>query len=434
MSDPDDKSSEVTYGSWVRPRPDDTNLSGAKPRGGDLSDSSPSLPSDPPSDQTIVSKGPLLATENAYAGLRPRDLGQALLGSQIGEMRLDKFIGGGGMGAVFRATDQALERTVAVKVLAINEQSDADTQKRFEVEGRSAARLDHPNIARVYNVGQDRGLRYIVFEYIAGANVRDLVTTNGVLPVADAVSFALQITDSLAHAGERGVVHRDIKPSNILVTRSGQAKLVDMGLARMQTVEQAEGELTTSGTTLGTFDYLAPEQARDPRNADTRSDIYSLGCTLYYMLTGRPPFPGGTAIQKLLQHQGDEPENLERFRNDSPRALSMVLSKMLAKKPADRYQTPQDLAAALIVVARQIGLTPALPSPVPTQLTPSTPREWNPALLWLAPVAALVALSLFLPSLWLTGQPRDRFEQLQTAPPAKTDSIKDDLGRLPSGD
>ncbi|MEM1305404.1 MAG: serine/threonine-protein kinase, partial [Planctomycetota bacterium] len=266
MPDPPDKSSDPpsadTFGSWVRMRPDtpthpkkkpsgktpspgrpgDTELSGVAPTGGELvaPPDTPRPPETPPppdtsqGDQTIVSKGPPLTTEVAYAGLRPKDLGRALIGQQIGDMLLEEFIGGGGMGAVFRAKDQSLDRTVAVKVLAVHEESDADTHKRFEIEGRSAARLDHPNIARIHYVGSDRGLRYIVFEYIAGVNVRDLVVTNGVLPVADAVSFALQITSALTHAWERGVVHRDIKPSNILITRSGQAKLVDMGLARMR--------------------------------------------------------------------------------------------------------------------------------------------------------------------------------------------------------
>ena len=242
------------------------------------------------------------------------------------------------MGAVFRAWDTDLHRTVAVKVLSLRQGTDTEGQRRFQTEARSAARLDHPNIARAHYVGEDRGIRYIVFEYIDGTNVRDLVYGTGALPLADAINITLQIAGALTHAWEREVVHRDIKPSNIIIAHDGLAKLVDMGLARLEYIDHAEHEETATGVTLGTFDYISPEQARNPRDADIRSDIYSLGCTLFFMLAGRPPFPEGTVLQKLLAHQSDPPPDVRQLRPDVPEMVAAVLATMLAKRPKTAFR------------------------------------------------------------------------------------------------
>ncbi len=209
---------------------------------------------------------------------------------------LEEAIGVGGMGAVFRALDTKLDRQVALKLLPPDQALDPEVVPRFYQEGRAAARLDHDNIARVFSIGQDGPLHYIAFEYIEGETVRQRVERTGAVPVAEAVNIALQIAYALVHASLRGVVHRDIKPSNIILAPGGRAKLVDMGLAR-HFERGGDHGLTQSGMTLGTFDYISPEQARDPRDVDVRSDLYSLGCTLFHMLTGRPPFPGGTVLQ-----------------------------------------------------------------------------------------------------------------------------------------
>lgn len=371
-------------------------------------------------DRTTISATPPLDMRSAYAGLQPRDLGRALVGHQIDDVILEKFVGGGGMGAVLRGRDTVLQRDVAVKVLSTHQAGDEETAKRFRMEARSAARLDHPCIARVYYVGEDRGLQYIIFEYIEGINVRDLVAQVGPLSIADTLNYSIQITDALTHAWQRSVVHRDIKPSNILITAEGQAKLVDMGLARLHEVEhraEAEGDLTATGMTIGTFDYIAPEQARNPRNADARSDIYSLGCTIFYMLTGRPPFPGGTPLQKLLSHQGDQPPLLANVRTDVPESLAAVVSRMLAKLPEQRYQTPADLMTALLSVSDQLGVVrPGLA----TTLVPATPMRPSfvaQNLPWIAPVVLLIAGVGAMALFWQPEQPPTDFNEAPVVMP-----------------
>jgi serine/threonine-protein kinase len=233
------------------------------------------------------------------------------------------------MGIVFRALDTTLDREVAVKVLSADQSADDETLRRFRNEAQSAARLNHDNIAHVFYVGQDRGVHYIVFEFIEGVNIRDLVEQHGPLPLEEAVSYTYQIAQALEHASQRAVIHRDIKPSNVLITPDGKAKLVDMGLARLNQLARSD-DLTASGVTLGTFDYISPEQARDPRSADVRSDLYSLGCSFFFMLTGRPPFPDGTVLQKLLQHQGDSPPDPREFRPELPAEVTNILAGLLA--------------------------------------------------------------------------------------------------------
>jgi serine/threonine-protein kinase len=326
--------------------------------------------------------------------------GQILPGDQLGHFELVEYVGGGGMGRVFRAIDPRLARTVALKVLPPEQSADHETLLRFQNEAQSAARLDHDNIARVYYVGEDRGLHYIVMEFIEGVNVRHLVNTRGPLPLADAVSYALQVADALTHAASRNVVHRDIKPSNLLITPNGQAKLIDMGLARLRATDNGAVDLTTSGVTLGTFDYISPEQARDPRNADVRSDVYSFGCTFFFMLTGRPPFLGGTMLQKLLQHQGDQPPDVRQFRPDLPEDVSRILRKMLAKDPRHRYQTPAELVDELLALARSAGLRRAAPR-ARGRAARSVPFLYR-HLPWIIPTAALLAIVAGL-DLWSAG-------------------------------
>ncbi len=366
-------------------------------------------------DLTVISTAPPIAVGAATAALDPRQLGVALEGQQLDHVLLEKFVGGGGMGAVFRAWDTSLHRTVAVKVLSTRQGGDIESQRRFQTEARSAARLDHPNIARAHYVGEDRGVRYIVFEYIDGTNVRDLIHEAGPMQVGDAVNIVLQIAGALIHSWEREVVHRDIKPSNILIAHDGLAKLVDMGLARLEFLEQADHEETATGVTLGTFDYISPEQARNPRDADIRSDIYSLGCTLFFMLSGRPPFPDGTVLQKLLAHQSDRPPDVRELRPDVPDLLASVLATMLAKRPEDRFQTPVELSAALTGCIEQLGLTPppvALPAYMGTWKPPA--RFWRRHAAWLIPAVLLLAIVAVLGVVWHFQASAPAFPELKT--------------------
>lgn len=386
-------------------------------------DDQPTVISAPPPSQA-----PLGASDSARRILR----GEIAPGDRLGHFDLIEYVGGGGMGRVYRAVDSKLARTVALKVLSPEQAADPETLARFQNEAQSAARLDHPNIARVYHVGEDRGLHYIVFEFIEGTNVRALVERKGPLAPVEAISYTLQVADALAHAAERRVVHRDIKPSNLLITPEGRVKLIDMGLARLRHMDSAAAELTASGVTLGTFDYISPEQARDPRNADVRSDIYSLGCTFFYMLVGRPPFPEGTVLQKLLQHQADEPPDLRALRPDASPELAQVLRKMLAKDPRARYQDPEQLIDELTAVARRSGLEPR-GGVRRAWLAPPAPGGspvWN-HLPWIAPLVVLVAVFLLTNYIWSTQAQRDA---VAPAPVGEAGAVPGEGGDDSAGD
>jgi hypothetical protein len=311
-------------------------------------------------------------------------------GTVIGTFLLEEAIGAGGMGAVFRAHDAQLDRHVALKLLPLDQTDDPEIVQRFYQEGRSAARLDHENIARVYSIGQDGPNHFIAFEYIEGVTVRRRVDEHGPLPVGEAVDITLQIAQALVHAAGRGVVHRDIKPSNIILTPQGRAKLVDMGLAR-RFERDADHGLTQSGMTLGTFDYISPEQARDPRDVDVRSDLYSLGCTLFQMLAGRPPFPGGTVLQKLLQHQEEPPPEIRGLNPAVPAELARIITKLMAKDRDRRYQSPEQLVRDLLVIAGQLGLA-VTPAEQHAWMVTGHRVTWERHLVWFFPALAFLVV------------------------------------------
>jgi serine/threonine-protein kinase len=336
--------------------------------------------------RTVISKRPPIADLYFPQPFTPHELGQALVGKQLAHFQLEEFLGGG-MGAVFRGRDLTLGRSVAVKVLPRGQ--DEDTLRRFKNEAQSAARLNHENIARVYYIGEEDGWNFIIFEHIEGPTIRQLVAERGPLPLDEAIHHTLQAAEALDHAFRRDVVHRDIKPSNLIVSSEGSTKLVDMGLARLHQVEASKNDLTASGVTLGTFDYISPEQARDPRSADVRSDLYSLGCTLYFMLTGRPPFPDGTVLQKLLDHQSRQPADLRVFRPDLPEPAVALVNRLLSKQPEDRYQTPRELIAALAALAEQLDLPTRSPHGV-ALAPPPRRRLLDHHLTWLAPTLLLI--------------------------------------------
>lgn len=303
-----------------------------------------------PTDETPTVISRALATKSRNED----ELTGMLRGRKLAHFELLEPIGVGGMAAVIRARDTQLDRPVALKVLPPDMAADPENVRRFNQEARAAAKLDHENIARVFYCGEDQGLQFIAFEYVEGENLRGLLERRGQIPVPEAISYVLQIASGLAHAAARSVVHRDIKPSNIIISPGGRAKLVDMGLARSLEAHH-DGALTQSGVTLGTFDYISPEQALEPRQADARSDIYSLGCTFYHMITGCPPVPEGTAAKKLHHHQHIDPVDPRSLNPEISSNVALVIAKMIAKDPESRYQRPEDLIHDLIALAQVEG-------------------------------------------------------------------------------
>lgn len=280
---------------------------------------------------------------------------QSERGLQLAHFRVQQQVGSGGMGAVFLADDLELSREVALKVLNPVTSADPALVARFRNEARACAQLNHDNIARVYYSGQQAGVHFIAYEYAAGQNIRQLISARGRLPEDETLNYTIQATLALSHINAAGVVHRDIKPSNIILTENGRIKVVDLGLARRDS-QDSFGDLTVAGTMLGTFDYVAPEQARDPREADIRSDVYSLGCTVYHMLTGQPPYPEGTGMQKLLDHQGKSPPDPRSVAVDLSPEFSAIVQKMMNTDPDLRYQDPGQLLVDLTSLATRMGL------------------------------------------------------------------------------
>jgi serine/threonine-protein kinase len=265
-------------------------------------------------------------------------------GDRLGKYEVLEFVASGGMGTVYKARDADLDRVVALKVLPRSLANQPKMLDRFRREARSAARLHHENIVAIHGFGDQDGLFYLALEYIPGIDLQEYVEKRHHLPPEEARQIILQATRALAHSHEQQVVHRDVKPSNFLLTRKDGkliVKLIDLGLAIHPSDE--EFRLTREGTTVGTVDYMAPEQARDSSSADVRSDIYSLGCTFYHILTGTAPFAQGTMAERLLQHLQEVPADVRTLNKDVPAGYVAILQRMLAKKPEERYQTPQEL-------------------------------------------------------------------------------------------
>jgi serine/threonine-protein kinase len=252
----------------------------------------------------------------------------------IGEFHLIRRLGKGGMAEVWLAEQSSLKRHVALKLLRRDMTEDPTYVKRFQTEAKASAGLNHPNVVQVYTVGQEDGQHYIAQEYVQGQTLRNLLQKKGPLSATAALHIIRQVAAGLQAAAERGIVHRDIKPENIMITRKGEVKVADFGLAQQTHGDQLH--LTQEGVTMGTPLYMSPEQVKG-RKLDHRSDVYSLGVTCYHMLAGRPPFEGATAVTVAVQHLNDEPEPLASIRSDLPPQLCEMVERMMAKNPADRY-------------------------------------------------------------------------------------------------
>lgn len=266
---------------------------------------------------------------------------------RIGPLPVLGVVGEGGMGQVLLAEQPTMKRKVAVKVLPEELSRDAGYLKRFYQEARAIAALDHPNIVQAYSAEQDGKRHYLVMQFIDGVDFLRKVLADGPLAVEPACDYIRQAALGLEHAHQKGLIHRDIKPANLLVDKNGTVKLLDLGIARLRADDHPSLTTEQSGTTLGTADYMSPEQARDSHRVDTRSDLYSLGCTFYFLLTGRPPFPTGTVAERLLKHQMEQPLPISEFRSDVPEAIEEIISVLMAKDPKERFQSAQEVAEVL---------------------------------------------------------------------------------------
>lgn len=265
----------------------------------------------------------------------------------LGRYRLLRLLGAGGMSQVYLAEHTRMHRRVAIKVLSTKLTREPGHLERFLVEARAIAALDHPNIIHAYNVDNDGGVYYLVMQYVEGHDLSRIVEVRGPLLPERAAEFIRQAAEGLSHAHARGLIHRDVKPGNLMVDRTGTVKIADLGLALQLDLEDTSLTRLLGQGLLGTTDYLAPEQALDCHNVDARADIYSLGCTLYFLLTGRPPFHEGTMAQRLMKHQSVEPASIYTLRADAPFELVSICSKMMAKKPEDRFQNCRAVCTAL---------------------------------------------------------------------------------------
>ncbi len=291
--------------------------------------------------KTLVRKGTLTRWQ----------AGQLLAGRSkctVGKYKLLELLGRGGMGSVYLGEHVMMNRRVAIKIIPRHIGKDPAGLERFLAEARTIASLDHPNVVQAYSVDNEGDQYYLVMEYVDGLDLKRLVEAEGPLDCASAVDYVRQAADGLAHAHARNMVHCDIKPSNLIVNPQGVVKILDMGLARLTGQKHVNGNTSEQDERiLGSVDFMAPEQALHTADFNHRADIYSLGCTLYFLLTGHPPFPEGTLPERILKHQNQEPQSIASERSDVPQSLIDICKKMMAKRPDNRYQTADELSQVL---------------------------------------------------------------------------------------
>jgi serine/threonine-protein kinase len=313
-----------------------------------------------------------------------------------GRYELLELIGRGGMSSVWKAHDRLLDRTVAIKVLHEQFTQDEEYVERFRREARSVAQLSHPNIVTVIDRGEEGGRQYIVFEYVEGENLKQVIERTGPVPVRDALLLSLQMARALGFAHDRGLIHRDVKPQNVLMNEDGQAKMTDFGIARSVDVEG----VTITGTVLGTSEYIAPEQARGQR-VDALTDVYSLGVVLYELLTGDVPFHGENFVSVALKHVNEPAPSVLDRRPDCPPRLGMSIERAMAKRPETRFQSMDELVAELEACLDELDpsseeatMISRRPIARPTRRREARPRRKRGGILWpIAAVAVILAVA-----------------------------------------
>jgi serine/threonine protein kinase len=321
-------------------------------------------------------------------------------------------IGSGSMGRVYRAHHQLMGRTVALKIIAPEIASNQRVVARFQREMRLVGRLDHPNVIRAYDAEQIDSLLLIAMEYVPGQSLSHRLRTKGPLNPGEVVNYAAQAARGLGHAHAQGIVHRDVKPSNLLLSEDRQIKVLDLGLGVLMEADHQATFETADGVAVGTVDYMSPEQAMG-RAVDGRSDLFSLGCAMYYLLTAQMPYPGDSAIERLGKRINQRPEPITKIRPDVPSRLVKVLDKLMANKPEDRFQTAEEAADALTALIKRKASSVARPAigveppqvrtePAPAAedaatvvVQPSLPVPEPPPVYpaWFEPLASLAARS-----------------------------------------
>ena len=332
----------------------------------------------------------------------------------LGDYQLVRKIGQGGMGAVYEATQTKLNRPVALKILPAKSTQDQAFLERFYREAQAAAALNHPGIIQVYDIAEDQGHHFFAMELVDGENLMERLEREGPIPVDQALDFVTQVARGLQYAHQRSIIHRDIKPDNIMVSREGQVKLADLGLAK--STEDDKG-VTQTGAGLGTPYYMAPEQAEDARNVDHRADIYALGITLLHLVTGKRPFDGDSAYGIVIQHREKELPSGQELGVGVPRGVEAVVHKMAAKGPGQRYQDYDALLSdlekvkagqppeALAEKLRDLPTAPATPGQrtARARATREEPKKKGKPLVGIAVAAVLLVGGLgLLLALWLS--------------------------------
>ncbi|MFQ5700311.1 MAG: serine/threonine-protein kinase [Acidobacteriota bacterium] len=333
---------------------------------------------------------------------------RSLIGETLGRYLIEEKLGQGGMGVVYRARDERLGRSVALKVLPPDLVRDAERRRRFEQEAKAASAVNHPAIAQIYSIEDEADTTFIVMEYVAGSTLRRLIT-RGELDLTSAVEIGIQVAEGLATAHRTGIVHRDIKSDNIMVTGDGHPKILDFGLAKLLasgdepadpgTLHGSQAETlarTRAGVILGTVAYMSPEQARG-LSVDWRSDIFSFGIVLYEMVTGMLPFEGASALDTMHAIAFDRTRPVTSIRSQIPHSLQRIVDRCLRKKPEERYQSLSETADELRAVRREIETGVSSSTPILERL-----REWTRGLSTReAVLAAAAGIAIVLVLLWM---------------------------------